>query len=118
MPEQKEIGSGQEYPTLEIGGVKYTVKFSRGLLYRMGKAGVVFAPQVINQGTAVTMPFHQLVDVLTMAISWPGDNESLAELVYPIRGDAVAALMQAWGKAFPAPRPTLQETPATREAVQ
>ena len=39
-------GTGVDYPTIELGGKTYTVKFSRGMLYRMHKQGVVFAPQV------------------------------------------------------------------------
>jgi hypothetical protein len=120
---EKVNGSGlEENPILEIEGKKYVVKFTRRLLYRMGKAGVNFAPQMVPQGggrAAVTMPFTMVVDVLHMAIGYPGTTEDLAEAIYDIRNKAVDALMVAWGKAFPAPLPTLPETPADpQEAIQ
>ena len=98
-------GTGVDYPTIELGGKTYTVKFSRGMLYRMHKQGVVFAPQV--KAGQVLMQFAPLVDVLHLAIGFDGTHEELAELVYDKRNDAVSALMVAWGKAFP-PTPQAQ----------
>ncbi len=95
-------GTGVDYPTIELGGTKYTVKFSRGMLYRMGKQGVNFAPQFANN--AVSMPFAQVVDVLHIATGFAGTHEELAELVFDKRNEAVTALMSAWGKAFPPPQ--------------
>jgi hypothetical protein len=98
-------GTGVDYPTLELGGKAYTVKFSRGILYRMGKLGVVFNPRVANN--QVTMSFTAVVDVMHAVIGFEGTHEDLAELVYDKRGDCVSALMVAWGKAFP-PTPQAQ----------
>ena len=96
-------GTGVEYPTIELGGVNYTVKFSRGMLYRMGKQGVSFSPKFPGEGK-VSMDFSQIVDLLCLATGFPGTHEDMAELVYEKRNEAVAALMAAWGKAFPPPQ--------------
>lgn len=104
-------GTGVQYPTLTLDGVTYTVKFSRGLLYRMEKLGVKFAPTFPKDDTGkplgVSMSISNLVDVLHIAIGYPGTHEELAEAVYEQRNDAVTALVVAWGKAFP-PRPQPQ----------
>jgi hypothetical protein len=95
----EENGTGVEYPTIELGGKVYTVKFSRKMLYRMGKQNVSFSP-TFSSGS-VSMPFAQVVDVLHLATEFPGTQDDLAELVFDKRNEAVTALMGAWGKAFP-----------------
>jgi hypothetical protein len=110
-------GSGVDYPTIELGGKTYTVKFSRGLLYRMSKLGVVFAPQVVPNPNdpskkLIQMSFVQIVDVLHVAIGFEGTHEELAELVFEHRPQVIDALMAAWGKAFPpAPLPQVPAEP-------
>ena len=32
--------TGVDYPTIELGGKMYTVKFTRGLLYQLDKQGI------------------------------------------------------------------------------
>ena len=92
-------GTGVDYPTIELGGKTYTVKFSRGMLYRMGKLGVVFAPKL--DAGRITMDFAQIVDLAHLATGFKGTHDELAELLYDKRNDALTALMAAWGKAFP-----------------
>lgn len=103
-------GTGVEYPTIELGGQQYTVRFSRAMIYRMGKAGVSFAPKVDGQN--IKMDFAQVVDVLHLAIGFQGTQDELAELVYDKRGEAITVLLQAWGKAFPSPQPVKLQEPA------
>jgi len=93
-------GTGITYPEIELGGKKYTVKFTRGMIYRMGKAGVSFSPRLTGSPDAqlITMEFSQLIDVLHLAIDFPGTHEELAELAYDKRGELVTALVTAWSK--------------------
>lgn len=90
-------GSGVEYPKVELGGVTYEVKFTRGLIYRMDKAGISFTPRFLNQGKQVQLSFSNLIDVLRMAISFPGTAEELAELAYDKRNEITTALVNGWG---------------------
>lgn len=92
-------GTGITYPEIELGGKKYVVKFTRGLIYRMGKAGIDFRP-VVTQGS-ITVPFSTLVDVLHMAITFEGTPEDLAEVLYDKRNEAMTALIGAWAKMLP-----------------
>lgn len=108
-----ENGTGVQYPTIELGGQTYTVKFSRAMLYRLGKAGVKFSPQFKapegDKPGGIQMDFAQVVDVLHLAIGFQGTHDDLAELVFDKRNEAVSAIMLAWGKAFPSPQIQLRE---------
>ena len=128
------IGSGVEYPTLEIDGKVYTIKFSRASFYRLDKAGFdlktlpnqfkEWFPRIEN---GVEIPgqarFSVVIDVLHAAISkeFRGTAEDLAEVIDPERlasGEVVTALTIAMLKMLPPPvKP--QATAATPgEAVQ
>ena len=114
-------GSGIDFPTIELNGKTYTVKFSRAMLYRMNKLGVVFAPQIVASPTdpgkkAVQMTFMQIVDVLHLATGYEGSHEELAEAVFDKRPEAIDKLMAAWGKAFPSPQVQLREPAGQPEA--
>lgn len=103
-------GTGIQYPEIELGGKRYTVKFTRGMLYRMGKLGVKFQPELVGgEQKQIRMDFTNLVDVLHVAIEFPGTHEELAELLYDKRNDAVTALVEAWAKMLP---PATPATPA------
>lgn len=71
-------GTGITYPTIELGGKTYTVKFTRGgLLYRLSKQGVNLASlNSVNR-------FATLVDILFAGLygQYEGTSEDLAELV-------------------------------------
>lgn len=111
MPEIK--ASGTEYPELELGGVTYEVKFTRGILYRLDKAGVTFNPQFTK--TTSTVKLANLIDVLHMVISFEGTHEELAELAYDKRDEVSSKLIQAWGKVV---LPSLQARGSAQAAAK
>lgn len=72
-------GTGIEYPTIELGGVVYTVKFTRGgLLYDLSKSGSRISDLRTNKNLAT------LVDILHAGIfgQYIGSQKDLCELVY------------------------------------
>ncbi len=101
--------TGIDYPTIELGGKIYTVKFSRAILYRMGKAGIELQPKPSPIPGMVQLGFSNLVDVLHAATGFEGTPEQLAELVYEKRNEASTAIFTAWGKAFPLPQQVAPE---------
>lgn len=111
-------GSGIDFPTIELGGQHYIVKFSRASLYRMEKLGIKFEvkvtplpdqPGMVNR----SMTFAQVVDMLLVAIGFKGTAEELAELVTPAKvQEGFEKIMDAWGKAFPSPQPIKLQEPA------
>jgi hypothetical protein len=107
--------TGIEYPTIELGGKTYIVKFSRGILYRLGKAGVDIRT-TRGLGDTINMPFTQLVDAYHVVIAFEGTHEELAELLFDKKGDALTKLILAVGKTLPAAPIKLQE-PAASEQI-
>lgn len=97
-------GTGITYPTLELGGKTYTVKFSRGgMLYRLSKTGTNLADLKGQKS------FATLVDVLHAALfgQYQGTSEELADLLLS-EGKAMAAgeaVSEALKKAFPPTQP-------------
>ena len=102
--------TGIDYPTLELGGVVFTLKFTRAaLLYRLSKKDVRIAD--INGPPPKNLA--AVVDVLHAALfgQFEGTPEQLLELVMAedkMRA-ARAAIDAAMGKVFPSP----MATPAT-----
>ena len=88
--------TGVDYPTIELGGKTYEVKFTRGLLYQLDKQGIKFNPQFANN--SATCGLSAIVDTLRLAIGFEGSSEELAELVYDKRDEALTALVNGWGK--------------------
>jgi hypothetical protein len=113
-------GTGIEYPTLELGGKTYTIKFSGSALYRLEKNRVEIAfEKAANGGAALKLT--QMVDILHPMINFPGAHDELAELVFPVRQEALNAILLALGKAFPpAERPLKADetTPAPPPSIQ
>lgn len=95
-----ENGTGIIYPTITLGGIEYTVKFTRGgIVYRMSKAGVSIS-ELGNPKTS----FGALVDILHAALpDYKGMNEDLANLVLSEdkAGEASRLIAEALGKVFP-----------------
>lgn len=90
-------GTGVKYPTIKVGDAEYEVKFTRGVLYRLEKAGVIFNPRFTNGGKTWTLSFSNVVDVLHACIDFNGTHEQLAELIFDTRDVAANILMEAWG---------------------
>lgn len=110
-------GTGIIYPTIELGGVTYELKFTRGaLFYRLSRLGV-------DLGTAFTnITFSVRVDILHSIIAgtgpgkYAGTTEELADLVLTENKskEVVELLLAALGKVFP---PTqAAQAPATELA--
>lgn len=104
---------GIEFPTLDLGGKTYVVKFSGSALYRLEKLSVPVAFEKAENG-GVQLKLKQMVDMLHPIINFAGTHEDLADLVMPIKQQVFDALLSALGKAFPpAARPLkADETPA------
>ncbi len=90
-------GTGVQYPTIELNGRPYDVKFTRAALYRMEKAGISFRPQFGLGGKTAQLPFSNIVDVLKLTTDFEGDHEELAEAVFDRRDEAASILLAAWG---------------------
>lgn len=110
---KEEIKSTIEYPKLELGDQTYEIKFTRGLLFRLDKAGIQFNA-TINK-TRSTMGLANLIEVLHMAINFPGTTEELAELAFDKRDEIMTVLVEAWGKVV---LPSLQARVAAQAAAQ
>ena len=88
--------TGIDYPTIELGGKTYQVKFNRALLYQLDKRGIAFNPQFRNGGA--TCGLAAIIDTMQLAIGFEGTADELAELVYDKRDEALTALVAGWGK--------------------
>lgn len=93
-------GTGIEYPTIELGGKSYVVKFTRGaLLYRLSKGGA----NIADLGGPKS--FSASIDVLHAVLGgqFSGTVEELAELVFGEGKIASVAqvIAEALGKVFP-----------------
>ena len=109
--------TGTEHPVIELAGVKYPVKFTRGMLYNMGVAGIKFNP-VVTAGTA-RVDFHVIVDVMKLAIEWPGTAQELAEVLFDKRDQALTMLMEGWGNlVLPSLQSRVQSVAAKQETDQ
>ena len=92
-----------DYPKLKLGGIEYTVRFTRGAFaYHMSKNSLNFSD------LKSALKVHgTLVDMLGFALqpAFPGSPEELSEvLIEEKKGvEAVTAVLQAVGKAFPTP---------------
>lgn len=117
-----EPNTGATYPTVELGGVLYEVKFTRSMIYRMDKAGIKFSPEFIDGGKGgVKLSFSNLVDVLKVAIDFPGTADELSEMAYDKRNAITTILMNAWGnllRSSKAPVATAQPEAQLTEPLQ
>lgn len=111
-------GSGIQYPTLELGGKTYVVKFTRGaLLYRLGRKGLSFE-HLMNGAN-----FATIIDFLHAALSgqYQGTEEDLADVVLN-EGKTLevgAALAEAVKKASPSdPNPAAEPAGQPAPPVQ
>lgn len=98
--DEKEM-TGQEYPTIELGGKAYELKFTRGMIYRLDKMGIVFAPVIRQTGpntTETTVKLSNLIDTLHVVIGFQGTSEELAELAFDKRDELTFKLTDAWRK--------------------
>jgi hypothetical protein len=107
--------TGAEYPTIELGGTIYEVKFTRGLMYRLDKAGIQFAPKLSRTGGVVNSEcsISTLMDTLHMAIGFPGTIDELVELAFDKRDEILSILMDGWGKVV---LPSLKSRAVARAA--
>ncbi len=109
--------TGISYPTITLGGVEYTIKFTRGaLFYRLSKAGVDLADLANSKG------FATMIDVLQVVITptFHGDAEALADLVLTEGKslDVGEGIRAALGKAFPPTQETAAQAAGTPAAIQ
>lgn len=123
MPDEKKpngIVSGIEYPTLELGGVTYTLKFTRGaLLYNASKSGVDF-------GAIGPRSFAALVDGLCLILAgqFTGTPQDMSNIIVACENPADkikecrAALDAAWGKASPSSQQTSPEPAGKTSGAQ
>jgi len=94
-------GTGIDYPTLELGGTKYTLKVTRGaMVFRLSDAGINLSE--LSNGPRVV---STLIKVLHAAIldQYSGTPEQLCELVLSEdkMKEAGEAVRAALGKVFP-----------------
>ncbi len=109
--------TGITYPTIEIGGKSYEIKFTGATLFTLQENGIQFAPRFEpNQNPADTKwrcEFNNLIKTLKVCIGWRFEIDTLANLVFPIRDEAFTKLMEAWGNLMlPSIQLKLRETAA------
>jgi len=100
-------GSGVDYPTLELGGKVYTVKFTRGgLMYRVSKNGGSLAELIGNTS------FAAIFDILTAALhgQYTGTAEQLADIA--IEEDKLSEIREVLDKAIKKAFPPTQTVAA------
>lgn len=107
--------TGVTYPEIELGGVTYSVKFTRGLIYKLDKAGINFAPKITREGETYhsQCSFSTIVDTLKLAIDFEGTSEDLAELCFEKRDQILDILVAGWGKVV---LPSLQARAVAKAA--
>ncbi len=92
--------TGISYPTITLGGIEYTIKFTRGsLLYRLTK--IHFDPTDLSRA----LTFAKAVDALHALITptFPGSPEELADAILDndLSTQQIAdSIREALGKAF------------------
>lgn len=112
----EQIGTGIEYPTLELGGRTYVVKFTRGgLMYRLNRSGASF------QDLGGTRSFATYIDILHAAFfgQYDGTAEDLADLVI-VEGKFATvceAINDAIKKVFPPTQQVADGTAGQQTAV-
>jgi len=94
-------GTGIDYPTLELGGVKYTLKVTRGvMIFRLSDAGINLAE--INVHIKAVSAIIKVLHAMLLE-QYTGTPEQLCELV--LAEDkmklAAQAVRDALGKVFP-----------------
>lgn len=96
--------TGIEYPTIDLQGVAFTLKFTRGgLLYRLSKTGT----QLSDMRAGGTRSFSALIEVLHAALygQFIGTCDQLAEIVHEAGREKILeariAIDAALGKVFP-----------------
>lgn len=103
--------TGIIYPTIELGGTTYTVKFTRGgLLYRLEKSGTAIA-DCLNLAS-----FAKAIDLLHAALwgQFKGTAEDLAEIV--LNEGKIAAVSLVLTEALKKVSPPTQSAAAVAEA--
>jgi len=108
MPE-----TGMDYPTLTLAGVTYTIRLTRGALYRLGKAGIEITPRFNQNGVAFS--FFNLVDIFHAVSGFQGTPEEAAEVLYDHRNEFANILIASLGKL--SPRPTLTQEAGAAEPI-
>ena len=113
----ESTNTGTEYPTIELEGKTYEIKFTRAAMYRLDNAGVTFAPRFTPKGYSVGIA--NLINTLHVVIGFQGSHEDLAELAYDKRDEIGGKLVEAWGKvvlpSFQAKASALAAAKATAE---
>lgn len=90
--------SVDEFPSIELGGKTYQLKFTRGALFRLDDAGISFNPAFTPAGYSIKLA--NLIRTLHIVIGFAGTHEELAELAFDRRNEIGALLVQAWGKVL------------------
>jgi hypothetical protein len=109
-------GSGIEYPTIKLGEKVYAIKWSAATEYDMSAAGVSLGGVASPIPGKVNIPFHQVVDALSILIGFEGTKHELAELVTGRTQEAYDKIILARGKVTPS-KTAQQETPAADEVL-
>lgn len=103
--------TGVDYPTIELGGKTYAIKWTRAAAYDLSLAGVNLGGVVSAPGK-LSIPFHQVVDGLYILIGFEGTKHELAELVHGKTQEAYDKMILSAGKIAPSKTAKLQESAA------
>jgi len=111
-------GTGVVYPTIELGGVTYELRITRGaLLYRISKNQIDMND--LGQDSDPRKRVAAVFDVLHAIVAgkFQGSIEDLADLVITEgkMKDAATAVLLAVGKVFPPAEPATPAVEATPE---
>lgn len=102
--------TGIEYPTMEIGGTVYTLRWTPAVAYEASVAGVSLVGLPTGVPGKLSIPFHQVVDSMAILIGWQGTKHELADHIHGRTQEAYDKIVVSMGKAAPSKNPL--QTPA------
>jgi hypothetical protein len=106
----KQEATGVDYPTIDLGGKEYAVKYTKAAAYELSVAGVDLSS--VARGGRNIVPFHQIVNAVQILTGYPGTPMELAEVLFDRQQEALNKITVAASKILPAIKVKLQEPSA------
>lgn len=103
-------GSGIQYPTIDIDGVVFEIKWTRESSYDLSLAGINIA--------GPSVPFHMVVQALHSLIGYPGTARQLSTHLIGRSQEAYNKILEASGKVLPSGKKAAAATAKDPSPVQ
>jgi hypothetical protein len=102
----KQEATGVDYPTIDLGGKEYEVKYTKAAAYKLSVAGVDLSS--VQRGDRNIVPFHQIVNGILILTAFPGTTDELAEILFDRQQEALNKITVAASKILPGLKIKLQ----------